>query len=206
MRTLLLALLMTFATQLGAGQSITTLSALVSDAQVKLEPQKFTGQIDGVAFATEYELSPDWHLKYELLSGNGNLNGTTKHFNFNQNLLYAYHSLAADNSFYSNWKLTYKIGAGFYHKTSKFGTENYDETQFPVILGVEMTNSAGFKIGISGFGQLNNLSNNRSGSLNFAAPVMSNLKLIGKYTNHSSKVRGLQHCGSDYFIGLSMRF
>ncbi len=37
MRTLLLALLMTTATQVGAGQLKTTVSALLSDAQVKLE-------------------------------------------------------------------------------------------------------------------------------------------------------------------------
>ena len=176
----------------------------MSDAQLKLEPQKFTDRTDGVAFATEYDLYPNWYLKYELLSGNGNFNGTTKDFNFNQNLLYAYNEFVVDNSFYLNWKASYKIGAGWYHKTSNLGTENYGETQFPVLLGVEMTNTYGFKISLSGFGQLNNLSNNRSGSLNFATPNISNVKLIGKYTYHRSKVNGLQHCGSDYFIGLSM--
>ena len=37
MRSLLIALLMTLATQVGAGQLMTTVSALLSDAQVKLE-------------------------------------------------------------------------------------------------------------------------------------------------------------------------
>ena len=59
-----MALLIIFATQVGAGQLITTLSAFVSDSQLKLEPQKFTGRTDGVAFATEYDLSPKWYLKY----------------------------------------------------------------------------------------------------------------------------------------------
>ena len=78
-----MALLIIFATQVGAGQLITTLSAFVSDAQLKLEPQKFTDRTDGVAFATEYDLYPNWYLKYELLSGNGNFNGTTKDLNLN---------------------------------------------------------------------------------------------------------------------------
>ena len=206
MRTLLIALLMTFATKVGAVQLMTTVSALLSDAQVKEEQQKFTGRIDGVSLATEYMLSLDWHLKYEHVSGNGNLNGTTKDFNFNQNSFYAYREFSEDNFFFLNWRLNYKIGVGLYQKTSELGTENYNETQFPALLGVEMSNTSGVKIGLSGLGQLNNLNNNRSGSLSFAAPVINNLEVIGKYTNHSSKVNGLQHCGSDYFLGLSVQF
>ena len=207
MRSILIALLMTIATQVvGAGQIKTTVSVLLSDAQVKREQQKFTGRIDGVSLATEYMLSPDWYLKYEHLSGNGNLNGTTRDFNFNQNSFYAYREFSEDSFFFLNWRLNYKIGAGLYQKTSKLGTENYNETQFPVLLGVEMTNTSGVKIGLSGLGQLNNLDYNRSGSLSFAAPVMNNLEVIGKYTNHSSKVNGLQHCGSDYFLGLFVQF
>ena len=98
------------------------------------------------------------------------------------------------------------MGAGLYQKTSKLGTENYNETQFPVLLGAEITNKSGVKISLSGLGQLNNLDNNRSGSLSFAAPIMNNADVIGKYTNHSSKVNGLQHCGSDYFLGVSVQF
>ena len=151
-------------------------------------------------------LSPDWYLTYEHVSGNGNHNGTTRDFNFNQNSFYAYREFSEDSFFFLNWRLNYKIGAGLYQKTSKLGTENYNETQFPALLGVEMSNTSGVKIGLSGLGQLNNLDYNRSGSLSFAAPVMNNLEVIGKYTNHSSKVNGLQHCGSDYFLGLSVQF
>ena len=206
MRTLLIALLMTTATQVGAGQLKTTVSALLSDAQVKLEQQKFTGRIYGVSLATEYMLSFDWHLKYEHLSRNGNLNGTTRDFNFSQNSFYAYREFAEDNFFFLNWRFNYKIGAGLYQKTLKLGTENYNDTQFPVLLGVEMTNTSGVKIGLSGLGHLNNLDNNRSGSLSFTAPVMNNIDVTGKYTNHSSQVNGLQHCGSDYFLGVSVQF
>ena len=206
MRTLLIALLMTLATQVGAGQLKMTVSALLSDAQVKLEQQKFTGRIDGVSLATEYMLSPDLYLKYEHLSGNGNLNETERDFNFNQNSFYVYREFVEDNFFFLNWRLNYKIGVGLYQKTSKLGMETYNETQFPVLLGVEMTNTSGVKIGLSGLGQLNNLNNDRSGSLSFAAPVINNLDVIGKYTNHSSKVNGVQHCGSDYFVGFSLQF
>ena len=206
MRIILIASLITLATQLGAGQFTTTVSALLSDAQVKLEKQKFTGRIDGVSLSTKYMLSPDWNLRYEHVSGNGNLNGTTSDFNFNQNLVYAYREFAEDSFFLLNWKLGYKVGAGFYQKTLKFRTERYNETQFPVLLGVEITNTSGVKLSLSGLGQLDNLNNNRSGSLSFTAPVMNDLNVIGKYTNHSSKVNGLQHCGSDYFIGISVQF
>ena len=197
---------MTLATQVGAGQLKMTVSALLSDAQVKLEQQKFTGRIDGVSLATEYMLSPDLYLKYEHLSGNGNLNETERDFNFNQNSFYVYREFVEDNFFFLNWRLNYKIGVGLYQKTSKLGMETYNETQFPVLLGVEMTNTSGVKIGLSGLGQLNNLNNDRSGSLSFAAPVINNLDVIGKYTNHSSKVNGVQHCGSDYFVGFSLQF
>ena len=206
MRIILIASLITLATQLGAGQFTTTVSALLSDAQVKLEKQKFAGRIDGVSLSTKYMLSPDWNLRYEHVSGNGNLNGTTSDFNFNQNLVYAYREFAEDNFVILNWKLGYKIGAGFYQKTLKFRTEHYNETQFPVLLGAEITNTSGVKISLSGLGQLDNLNNNRSGSLSLTAPIMNNLDAIGKYTNHSSKVNGLQHCGSDYFIGISVQF
>lgn len=197
---------MSFATQAGAGQIITTISALVSDSQVKLVQQKFNGQLDGVALAAKYEFSPDWYLRYDLLIGSGSLNGTTRDYSFNQNMLYAYQAFSADNSFYFNWKLTYKIGAGFYHKVSKLETKNYFQRQFPVLLGIGIENSSGVKISLAGFGQLNNLSNNRSGNLSFTAPLTGNVNVIGKYSNHSSKVVGLQHCGSDYFVGLSLRF
>ena len=206
MRTILIAVLITLATQVGAGQLITSVSALLSDAQVKLDQQKFTGRIDGVSLSTEYMLSPDWHLRYEHVSGNGNLNGTTSDFNFNENLVYGYREFAEDNFFFLNWKLGYKVGTGFYQKTSKFRTEHYNETQFSVFLGAEITNTSGVKISLSGFGQLDNLHNNRSGSLSFTAPIINNLNVIGKYTNHSAKVNGLQHCGSDYFLGLSLKF
>ena len=206
MRIILIASLITLATQLGAGQFTTTVSALLSDAQVKLEKQKFTGRIDGVSLSTKYMLSLDWNLRYEHVSGNGKLNGTTSDFNFNQNLVYAYREFAEDSFFLLNWKLGYKVGAGFYQKTSKFRTERYNETQFPVLLGAEITNTSGVKLSLSGLGQLDNLNNNRSGSLSFTAPVMNDLNVIGKYTNHSSKVNGLQHCGSDYFIGISVQF
>ena len=206
MRTIFITLLITLATQVGAEQLTTTVSALLSDAQVKLEKQKFTGRIDGVSLSTKYMLSPDWNLRYEHVSGNGNLNGTTSDFNFNQNLVYAYREFTEHSFFLLNWKLGYKVGAGFYHKTSKFRTERYNETQFPVLLGAEITNTSGVKLSLSGLGQLDNLNNNRSGSLSFTAPVMNDLNVIGKYTNHSSKVNGLQHCGSDYFIGISVQF
>ena len=206
MRTVLIAPLITLATQVGAGQLTTSVSALLSDPQVKLEKQKFTGRIDGVSLATEYMLSQYWNLRYEHVSGNGNLNGPTSDFNFNQNLVYAYREFAEDSFFLLNWKLGYKVGAGFYHKTSKFRTERYNETQFPVLLGAEITNTSGVKLSLSGLGQLDNLNNNRSGSISFTAPVMNDLNVIGKYTNHSSKVNGLQHCGSDYFIGFSLQF
>ena len=206
MRTILITLLITLATQVGAGQLITTVSAHLSDAQVKLDQQKFKGRIDGLSLATEYMLSPDWHLRYEHVSGNGNLNGTSSDFNFNQNLVYAYREFTEHSFFLLNWKLGYKVGAGFYHKTSKFRTERYNETQFPVLLGAEITNTSGVKLSLSGLGQLDNLKNNRSGSLSFTAPIMNDLNVIGKYTNHSSKVNGLQHCGSDYFIGISVQF
>ena len=71
MRTILIAFLMTLATQVGAQQLTVAVSALLSDAQVKLENQNFAGQIDGVSVTTEYMLSPDWHLAYEHLSGSG---------------------------------------------------------------------------------------------------------------------------------------
>ena len=161
MRSILIALLMTIATQVGAGQLKTTVSALLSDAQVKLEQQKFTGRIDGVSLATEYMLSQNWYLTYEHLSGNGNLNGTTRDFNFNQNSFYAYREFSEDNFFFLNWRLNYRIGVGLYQKASKLGAENYNETQFPVLLGVEMTNTSGVKIGFSGLGQLNNFNDNR---------------------------------------------
>jgi len=206
MRTIFITLLITLATQVGTEQLTTTVSALLSDAQVKLEKQKFTGRIDGVSLSTKYMLSPDWNLRYEHVSGNGKLNGTTSDFNFNQNLVYAYREFAEDSFFLLNWKLGYKVGAGFYQKTSKFRTERYNETQFPVLLGVEITNTSGVKLSLSGLGQLDNLKNNRSGSLSLTAPIMNNLDAIGKYTNHSSKVNGLQHCGSDYFIGISVQF
>lgn len=135
MRIILIASLITLATQVGAEQLTTTVSALLSDAQGKLEKQKFTGRIDGVSLATEYMLSPDWHLRYEHVSGNGNLNGTSSDFNFNQNLVYAYREFAEDDLFVLNWKLGYKVGAGFNQKTSKFRTELYNETQFPVTFG-----------------------------------------------------------------------
>ena len=135
-RTLLIASLITLATQLGAGQFTTTVSALLSDAQVKLEKQKFTGRIDGVSLATEYMLSPDWNLRYEHVSGNRNLNGPTSDFNFNQNLVYAYREFAEGNFFLLDWKLGYKVGAGFYQKTSKFRTEHYNETQLPFLSGM----------------------------------------------------------------------
>ena len=179
-------------------------SAILSDAQVKLENQNFAGQIDGVSVTTEYMLSPDWNLRYEHVSGNGNLNGTTSDFNFNQNLVYAYREFAEDSFFPLNWKLGYKVGVGFYQKTSKFRTERYNETQFPVLLGVEITNTSGVKLSLSGLGQLDNLNNNRSGSLS-GIPVMSNSSVI-EYTNHISKVNGLQHCGSDYFMGFQNNF
>ena len=206
MRTILIVLLMTLATQVGAGSLTTTMTAFVSDAQVKLEQQKLTGQINGVSLAAKYKFYPDWHLQYEHLSGNGNLNGTIEDFNFNQNLLYGYKTFEVFNSLFSSWDLTYDFGAGFYHKKSKLGNENYEDSQFPVIIVAEMTNTSGVKISFSGLGQLDNLMNNRSGSLSFATPMASNVSLIGKYTNHTSKVNGLQHCGSDYLIGFSIRF
>lgn len=206
MRTIFIILLMTITTQVGAGQLITNVSTFVSEAQVELEQQKFTGRIDGVALATQYQLSSDWYLKHELLSGNGNLHGTRKYFDFNQNLLYAFHKFSAVNSLYPTWNLSYKIGFGYYHKTSKFGTNNYEEAQFPVFIDVEMTSTSGVKVSLSGLGQLDNLNKTRSGSLTFAAPVISDVSVFGKYTNHSSKVNALQHCGSDYFVGFSVEF
>ena len=206
MRTILIAFLMTLATQVGAQQLTVAVSALLSDAQVKLENQNFAGQIDGVSVTTEYMLSPDWHLAYEHLSGSGNFNGTTSDFSFNQHLVYAYREFSQDSTFFLNWKLGYKIGAGFYQKTSKFGTETYSETQLPLVLGAEITNTSGVRISFSGVGQLNNLNNKRSGSLSLSIPVMSNSSVIGRYTNHISKVNGLQHCGSDYFMGFSVQF
>ena len=136
MRTIFITLLITLATQVGAEQLTTTVSALLSDAQVKLEKQKFTGRIDGVSLATEYMLSPDWNLRYEHVSGNRNLNGPTSDFNFNQNLVYAYREFAEGNFFLLDWKLGYKVGAGFYQKTSKFRTEHYNETQLPFLSGM----------------------------------------------------------------------
>ena len=69
--------------------------------------------------------------------------------------------------------------------------------QFPILLGVGMINKSGVKIGLSGLGKLNNLDKNKSGSLSFAASLMNDVDVLGKYTNRSSKVNGSQHCGPD---------
>ena len=116
MRTMLIALLMTLATQMGAGQLMTTVSTLLNDAKVKLGQQKFTWPIDGLSLATEYMFSPDWRLTYKHVSGNGHLSGTPSDFNFNHNLFYTYHAFAEDNFLFLNWRLNYKIGVGPHQK------------------------------------------------------------------------------------------
>ena len=48
---------------MGGGQLITTVAGLMRDAQIQQEQQKFTGHIDRVAGASEYEFSSDRQLK-----------------------------------------------------------------------------------------------------------------------------------------------
>ena len=66
MRNLFAVILMTFATQAGAGQLFKTVSALEGDTQIKLAQEKFTARMDGMALAAKYEFSPDLYVKYDL--------------------------------------------------------------------------------------------------------------------------------------------
>ena len=61
MRTLLIALLMTLATQVGAEVQV-SLSNVVSDAQLVNGDNKFTGQVTGYLVQVETQLSEDYSL------------------------------------------------------------------------------------------------------------------------------------------------
>ena len=197
---------MTLATQVGAKSLTTAAKVFVSDAQVEFEQQKYAGQLSGASFSADYEFSPDLFFRYQGLNGKGNFNGSPSDYNFSQNLLYAYRNFDIRNTDLSSWQMSYKIGAGLFNKKSKFANNSYEQSQLPLILGLEITNTNDVQISFSGFGQIDNLQINRSGSISFKVPIGRSLRLIGKYTNHTSKVKKLQHCGSDYFLGLSINF
>ena len=197
---------MTLVTQVGAKSFTTAVTVFVSDAKIVLEQQSHKAQLTGVSFSTDYELSPSIFFRYQGLDGKGNLARNTPDYKFNRNLLYAYKTFSFKDPLLFNWNVTYTVGGGFSHRNSKFGNNSYEQLQLPLILGLEIISSDDVQISLSGFGQIDNLQNNRSGSLNFKVPIMPSVKLIGTYTNHKSKVEALKHCGSDYFLGFSIKF
>ena len=206
MRKIFIALLMTIPAQLEANFLTTAAKAFLSDAQLEFEEQNHTGQLSGISLSADYEISPNLFFRYEALTGGGTFATTTNEYNFNKNIIYAYKSFPVDYSPAPGWKTLYAVGAGISNKKSKFGSNSYEQSQLPVFLKLEITNATNIQISLSGYGQIDNLQNNRSGSLSFKFPTTRSLNFTGKYTNHKSKVGALQHCGSDYFLGFSVHF
>ena len=205
-RAIFVALLMTLPIQSGARSLNTAVKAFVSDAQLEFEQEKYVGRLNGVSLSADYEISPNFFFKYEAVTGGGSFAKSTNEYKFSQNLVYAYKSLDFDHTPFPGWHITYAVGAGVLNKQSEFRSNTYQQSQRPLFLRLEITNSSNVKISLSGFAQIDNVEKNRSGSLSFKFPTWKNVSLIGKYTNHTSKFSALQHCGSDYFLGFSRHF
>ena len=205
MRTIIIAFLMTFATQAAAELQI-SFSSIISDAQVATGNNKFTGKLKGYGVQVETQLFENYSLGVEYNDGIGELNPAASKFTFYEAIVYGIHKKAYYNLSFNKWILGSQIGLGFSDKASNFKNINYRQTQFPILLGLNVTSRSGVSVGISGYGQLDNLKNNRVGTLYFSYPLSGRLNLVGRYTSHKSKLRSFQHCGSDYSFRLSYDF
>ncbi|MDB3922038.1 hypothetical protein OAO92_08865 [Paracoccaceae bacterium] len=196
---------MTVATHVGAEVQV-SLSNVVSDAQLVNGDNKFTGQVTGYLVQVETQLSEGYSLGVAYNNGRGDLDTAANKYTFSEGFVFGMYQKAHDRLSSKNWILQSEIGFGFFDKASSFKNINYRQSQFPILLGLNATSRSGISIGFSGYGQLDNLNNNRVGSLFLNYPLSGALNLLGRYTSHKSKVRSFQHCGSDYSIGLSFAF
>ena len=205
MRSILIALMMTLATQVGAEVQV-SLSNVVSDAQLVNGDNKFTGQVTGYLVQVEAQLSEGYSLGVAYNNGRGDLDTAANKYTFSEGFVFGMYQKAHDRLSSKNWILQSEIGLGFFDKAANFKNINYRQSQFPILLGLNVTSRSGISVGVSGYGQLDNLNNNRVGSLFLNYPLSKGVNLLGRYTSHKSKVRSFQHCGSDYSIGLSFAF
>ena len=94
MRTILIALLMTLATQVGAEVQV-SLSNVVSDAQLVNGDNKFTGQVTGYLVQVEAQLSEGYSLGVAYNNGRGDLDTAANKYTFSRRFCLWYVSKSA---------------------------------------------------------------------------------------------------------------
>ena len=124
MRTILIALLMTVATHVGAEVQV-SLSNVVSDAQLVNGDNKFTGQVTGYLVQVETQLSEGYSLGVAYNNGRGDLDTAANKYTFSEGFVFVMYQKAHDRLSSKNWILQSEIGFGFFDKVLFFRFINW---------------------------------------------------------------------------------
>ena len=178
-----------------------------SSAQIRSVQKTHKGELDGVALFTSFDMGKDYALGLDVKVGSGKVfSGKSTNYSFNEYIAHTAFKFGGRSGSLTQLNYGFSAGLGILHKSANFDGLKFSETQYPIFLGVDFDITKRVSMRIKGYSQLNKFDDNRAAFIGIVLPLSDKVSIVGHYSNYSSKINEIKHCGSDYIIGLEMNF
>ena len=178
-----------------------------STAQIRTVEKTYKGELGGVVLFSSLDMGKYYTFGLDVKSGSGKVfSGQFRNYSFNEYIAHSAFKFDGRSGSQTQRNYGFSVGLGVLHKSANFDGLKFSETQYPVFLGVDFDITKRVSMRIKGYSQLNKFDDNRAAFFGLVWPLNDNASIVGHYSNYSSKIDEIKHCGSDYIIGLEMHF
>jgi hypothetical protein len=178
-----------------------------STAQIKTVDKNYKGDLSGVLLSGSFDVGEHFTLGLDFKDGAGKVSlDQSLNYSFNEYIAHSAFKFGERSGSQTHRNYGFSIGLGVLNKSVNFNGLKFSETQYPFFLGVDFDISRRLSMRIKGYSQLDKFDNNRAAFIELVWPISEKAKMVGRYSNYSSKINEIKHCGSDYVIGLEMHF
>ena len=204
---LLFVFSMLLAMQVGADTNRISLNLQSSSAQIKTVDNTYKGDLSGILISTSLDAGEKFKIGLNLKEGSGKVSSDkTLNFSFSEYIVHSALTFGGVSGSKAQRNYGFSVGFGILNKNVKFNGLKFSETQYPLFLGVDFDISKRLYMRLNGYSQIDKFDDNRAAFIELVWPVNEKVKIVGRYSNYSSEINEVKHCGSDYVIGLEMRF
>ena len=198
---------LSLAIQADADTNRISLNVQNSSAKVRTADKTYNGDLGGLLMSASFDFGERFSLGLEVKDGSGKVSSDKSvNYSFNEYLVHSAFKFGGASGPNVQRNYSFSIGFGILNKNVKFNGLKLNETQYPLFLGVGYELSENLSIRASGYSQIDKFDDNRAAFIELAWPVTEKIKVVGRYSNYSSEINKIKHCGSDYVIGLETSF
>ena len=178
-----------------------------STAQIRTFNKTYKGDLSGGVLSSSFDVGRNFILGLDVKDGAGEVSSDQAlNYSFNEYIAHSAFKFSEISGYQSQRSYALSVGWGILHKSANFNGLKFSETQYPIFLGVDLDISKRLSLRIKGYSQLDKFDDNRAAFIELVSSVNEKVKIVGRYSNYSSKINAIKQCGSDYVIGLEIHF